>query len=378
MAEAGGDMGKDLESFLDLWIEAVRERGITSVAELVVDDSVFDRAYVHPTWPRDQLNRRYSAQVSGVVFHLNRLHFYPVPVSGQRPSLGGFEPRTSELRITNNATSNRGRHDSDTVWIARRLGTNDLTFYGNVKHRYRTAVPVTVHDMPSLFGGIFAERLRRLGITVGDVRLSKPIEIPSEGDTIGPVIVTPLTTVVTRCNRDSQNLYAECLLKRMGFAMTGQPGSFLNGAAIVRHVVHERLSNPALSTKLRIVDGSGLSRSDRVAPVMLTAWLNSFHNDEQLGEAFLDSLARGGSSGTLVKRLTPDTVDGAQVQAKSGFINGVSCLSGYVTMPDGRRRCFSIMINDLQAPVRRAKDLQDRIVAAIAADMTAGVAQGKN
>ena len=57
------------------------------------------------------------------------------------------------------------------------------------------------------------------------------------------------------------------------------------------------------------------------------------------------------------------------MQAKSGYIKGVSCLSGYVTAPDGRRRCFSIMINELRGPVRRAKDLQDRIVMAIVEDM---------
>ncbi|MCP3904390.1 MAG: D-alanyl-D-alanine carboxypeptidase/D-alanyl-D-alanine-endopeptidase, partial [Planctomycetes bacterium] len=49
--------------------------------------------------------------------------------------------------------------------------------------------------------------------------------------------------------------------------------------------------------------------------------------------------------------------------------NGVSCLSGYITMPDGRRRCFSIMINDIDVPIGRAKDLQDRIVLAIVEDM---------
>jgi D-alanyl-D-alanine carboxypeptidase len=58
------------------------------------------------------------------------------------------------------------------------------------------------------------------------------------------------------------------------------------------------------------------------------------------------------------------------VQAKTGYINQVSCLSGYVTMSDGRRRAFSVLMNDL-APgtVSVAKKLQDQIVTAIAEDM---------
>ena len=61
------------------------------------------------------------------------------------------------------------------------------------------------------------------------------------------------------------------------------------------------------------------------------------------------------------------------MQAKSGYIRSVSCLSGYVTAPDGRRRSFSIMVNGLQqaGTVARAKRLQEGIVSAIAVDMTA-------
>jgi D-alanyl-D-alanine carboxypeptidase/D-alanyl-D-alanine-endopeptidase (penicillin-binding protein 4) len=151
--------------------------------------------------------------------------------------------------------------------------------------------------------------------------------------------------------------------------MTGEPGSWINGAAIVRGIVHERLGTAAMNAHLVVADGSGLSRLNRVEAETLTAWLNSFHNDERLGSLFIESLAVGGASGTLEKRLGTAETDGAIVQAKSGYINGVSCLSGYVTRSDGRRRCFSIMINDLTAPVSRAKMLQDRIVRAIALDM---------
>ena len=101
----------------------------------------------------------------------------------------------------------------------------------------------------------------------------------------------------------------------------------------------------------------------------MTAWLNSFHNDAERGRVFLESLAVAGESGTLEKRFR-DQIVPAEIRAKSGYINGVSCLSGYVSTSDGQRRCFSIMVNDLQVPVRRAKRMQERVVAAIVEDMT--------
>jgi D-alanyl-D-alanine carboxypeptidase/D-alanyl-D-alanine-endopeptidase (penicillin-binding protein 4) len=366
--------GLDVEGFLDLWVQPVVQAGVERICELLVDDRVFDREFVHPTWPRDQLNRRYCAQVAGLSFHLNVLHFYPKPRPGQRPSLHDVLPKVDWMQIRNQATSRDGVHDQNDVWIARRIGTNELIFYGNVKHPYRTnPVPVTIHDVPDFFATLLADRLRKAGIDVQTTGVVEPDAPASDGRLIAPVIYTPISTIVTRCNRDSENLYAECLLKRMGHALTGQPGSWLNGAAIVRHVVHERLDDPALSSLLAVADGSGMSRDDRIAPALLTAWLNSFHNDERLGAIFLDSLAVGGESGTLSRNrpgLQTSRLDGAIVQAKSGYINGVSCLSGYVTASDGRRRCFSIMVNDLKAPVRRAKDLQADIVRMIALDMT--------
>ncbi|MCI0365091.1 MAG: D-alanyl-D-alanine carboxypeptidase, partial [Phycisphaerales bacterium] len=57
---------------------------------------------------------------------------------------------------------------------------------------------------------------------------------------------------------------------------------------------------------------------------------------------------------------------------KTGYISNVSCLSGYVTTPDGRRRSFSVLVNGLKSGVvSSAKKLQDQIVAAIAEDLAA-------
>ena len=232
-------------------------------------------------------------------------------------------------------------------------------------------VPVTVHNVPEFFAQLLADRLKRAGVTVEGHRAVNPPEGEFTGRLLEPVITTPLSTAITRCNTDSKNIYAECLLKRIGYARTGQPGSWTNGTAIVRLVIHERLANRILSSNVVIADASGLSRENRIAPGTMTAWLNSFVTDETLEPVFISSLAHAGVSGTLAKRFKDTDLHGAQVQAKTGFINGVSCLSGCVTMPDGRRRCFSIMVNDIPAHrmVYQAKRMQEKIVAAIATDM---------
>lgn len=364
--------GIGIEAFLDFWIQPVVASGIKHVSELIVCDRIFDREFVHSTWPVDQLNRRYCAEVAGLNFHTNVLHFYPRPGSdGGRPNVTNFEPHASWLEIGNSATSRTGSDDPNSVWIARQHHTNTLRFYGNVKHAYRVPVPVTVHNMPEFFGRLLAERLRAAGVKVDAVRLPVPEEPLFTGELIAPVISTPLATIVQRCNRDSQNLYAEAMLKRVGAALTQQPGSWLNGATMIRHAVHERLGSATLAASVIVADGSGLSRDNRVSPETLTAWLNTFHDDDELGPIFIDSLAEPGGEGTLRNRFRSVNLHGMEVHAKSGYISGVSCLTGYVTAPDGRRRTFAVMLNDIPdaLTLRRARELQEQIVSIIAGDL---------
>lgn len=375
--QVGDTEGVDVETFLRLWTRAVKEAGVTSVREVIVDDRIFDREFVHPTWPVEQLNRRYCAEVAGFNFHLNTLHFFPKPTRGSRPNISEFTPHARWLDVANSGTNRTGEGDSNTAWLARAPGSNDLRFHGNVKFAYRVPVPVTLHDMPTFFARLFSDRLESAGITVREHRVSDSTDPRSTGEVVGPIISTGIGTVITRANRDSNNLYAEALLKRCGAEISKQPGSWMNGSAVARHAIHERLGNPGLVEGVVIADGSGLSRDNRVSPQTLSAWLNTFHRDSTLGPIFLESLAEPLTPGTLSKRFRNTNLHGTRVQAKSGYINGVSTLSGFVTSADGTRRSFSIMVNDIpgSGTLQRARQLQEQIVSLIAADIAVAPAQ---
>lgn len=375
-----GKEGLDDEQFIAIWVNSVVEAGITEISEIVVDDRVFDRNFVHPDWPKDQLERHYCAQVSGLNFHQNVFYFYPRLSNTMRPNISFYFPKAPWLEILNRGTTRRGTDERDSAWVSRKPGTNNLTFHGNVKGTYRKPVRVTSNDMPNFFASLMKDRLQKAGIKVAGARTAMSHEPKSQGKQIGPIILTPISTVITRCNRESVNLYAEALLKRVGHEMTNEPGSWENGAAIVRHIVHERLGKPNLAKQIRISDGSGLSRDNKVAAQTMTAWLNTFHHDEIAGEMFIKSIAVAGKEGTVRNRFRNVDLHGSEVRAKSGYINKVSCLSGYVTMPDGQRRSFSILVNGLGGPdaLSHAKKMQERIVSAIAWNMDGAVVQVQN
>ena len=68
-----------VDQFVDRLVDSVKKAGVSGIREVVVDDRVFDRDYVHPDWPKEQLSRAYCAEVSGLNFHANLLNVYVTP-----------------------------------------------------------------------------------------------------------------------------------------------------------------------------------------------------------------------------------------------------------------------------------------------------------
>jgi len=193
----------EFEQLVALWVDAARKGGVKHVGRLVMDDRVFDREFVHETWPRDQLNRWYCAQVAGINFNDNCLDVYPQPTSVGRPPNVTVLPIAPFITSSNRATTSR----SDSFWISRKLGTNQITYWGKVKYERTEPVHVTVHDPPMVFGRVLSDRLTRAGIKVDHVVRASDADDFAQAHTLHTV-QTRLWEVVSRCNKDSQNLFA--------------------------------------------------------------------------------------------------------------------------------------------------------------------------
>jgi D-alanyl-D-alanine carboxypeptidase/D-alanyl-D-alanine-endopeptidase (penicillin-binding protein 4) len=343
---------------------AVSKAGMTEVREIIVDDRVFDREYVHPTWPADQLDRGYCAEVCGLNFHANVLAFFPRPnpEGAGTPPLFSMQPEAPWLRIDVRARTVADGKNS--VWITREDASNQFTLRGDVRFPAQVPVEVTYHNPAEFFGRLLAQQLVTAGIRVapmpGGVQGDRAVRLAGEQEQLPAgaaiaVIRTPITEVLHRCNSDSENLYAESLLKRMGHAVTREPGSWANGASVLRMMITERIGAHAAAATT-ITDGSGMSRQNLVAPATLTAWLGNIAADTALADTFIESLAVPGQ-GTLRARFQNTRLQN-QLHAKSGYITGVRTLSGYLTHENGRRVAFSIMCNDVTTDEERREALE--------------------
>ena len=369
------------EDLLTQWVDAVKQTGETHFARLIVDDTVFDQQMVHPSWPEGQLHKHYCAQVAGINFHDNCLHILPSPASrvGAAPRYELY-PDSPFLTVFNSAVTGKANE----VWMDRKPGTNELTLKGRVKSTFYSPIRVTLNDPPVYLAQLLIDRLGKAGIQVDQVgRLVPGQALPA----YQPIhrVETVLPAVLRRTNQDSMNLFAEALLKRMGHALTGSSGSWENGAAAIRHALTNRLGTHA--TGATIADGSGLSRDNKVTARVLAELLQSMHQDAEKGPIFLASLSYNGKvepnesmgDGTLDGRFRK-LPTGHWVYGKSGYIRGVSSLSGYLIITDPNAAtepgkptptqhtiAFSFLFNGFPPSISNAsmKDLQDRMVEVI-------------
>ena len=359
---------------------ALAKSGPRRASEIVLDDRIFDGARVHPGWPIDQLNKWYCAEVAGLNFHTNVLTFY-LSAGDDRNAVAGvtpivrLEPAVDGvgrwISIRNKAkTVSKGRH---TAWVARAVGAraaNEFTVFGEVRLGASAGIDAAVHDPPAFLGSLLAEHLEALGVAVPRDAEGRPVvRRPSvnerfEGFKPAAVVRTAMPDLLKRANTNSQNLYAEALLKRIAYEVTHEPGSWQSGAAVIRMLITDDLG-PEYANTTTIDDGSGLSRGNRVAPGTLTAWLADLAGRPGIGDAFVESLPEPGE-GTLRRRFRGDTIRN-RVYAKSGSINGVRCLSGYVMSDNGNAVAFSVMVNDIThgGQIRDALELHEGVVLAI-------------
>ena len=206
------------------------------------------------------------------------------------------------------------------------------------------------------------DALRRAGVGIG--RKIRRGTAPKPGENVAEVAAVsspPISDLVRLTNVPSNNFLAEMLLKAIGGAF-GDRGSTSEGISVVREFAADR------GAAFKGENGSGLSRRDRASPASVGALLVSMleqENAEQkrLREAFIQSLAVAGRSGTLAGRMRGSAAAGRCV-AKTGTLTGVSALSGYCFRANGEATAFSILNN--RVDTTRARSAQDRMTALIA------------
>jgi D-alanyl-D-alanine carboxypeptidase/D-alanyl-D-alanine-endopeptidase (penicillin-binding protein 4) len=169
----------------------------------------------------------------------------------------------------------------------------------------------------------------------------------------------PLSEIAKPLIKDSINLYAESVLR----LATGPAGARTTDAVL--DAARVRLEGWGIPKEgIQIVDGSGLSRRDVIAPETLAILLQRFY-DPSGASPFMQTLAIAGRDGSLASRMKGTAAEGNAV-GKTGSMSNIRTFAGYVKTADGEPLVFAIMANNFEGPASGVTATIDRIVVSLA------------
>lgn len=336
----------------------IRYNGIRRVTgKLVVDDSYFDQNYQGRGW-KNYGASAYSAQISALSLNYNTVDIWIRPgIPGQAAEVA-LDPPNQYFEVVNQTrTGGRTR-----LHITRSMNgnRNRVVISGSISSQARPEKESINLENPALYAGyVFKYLLQKHGVILeGGVEQNKT---PGNAYELARTESRPLRDIISDLNKHSINLIAENLLKYMGALFEGQPGSAEKGAKVIHERFLTQMVGLKTTTGIAIADGSGLSPLNRVTAFALARVLMYMYEQFDVGADFISSLAISGVDGTLHARLnSPDLK--RKIRAKTGFINGVSSLSGYLHTKKNETLVFSFLMNHITG-IYAARTAQDQLCA---------------
>ncbi len=338
--------------------EALKDRGITRInGDIIGDDSYFDSNSPVKGWTAQALRSLYGAPISALSVNNNVLWVHTRPTTHKQRVIVTLEPRTSHFNIRNLAKTG-GRRARNTISARLIRGTNTIVVSGTLPSSRTASQHVLLEKSAEVAAAMLQDELKKQGIEVGGKISSYNFGHISESEQQAWKLLAehqspPLIRALEIINKKSQNLHAEMLLRTLGAEFKGMG---TNEAGL--QVVNEFLVDAGIdSERIRLNDGCGLSRENFLTPRFQTSLLH-FLSQRYYFDLFRNTLAVSGTDGTLRNRLSATEVRGS-IHAKTGTLNGVTTLAGYMTTKSGRNLVFSIFANRANATARVKKTIDE-------------------
>lgn len=333
-------MHKDIKKL----IRKAKKSGLRTISgNIWLDDSAFNGYERAVGWPWDILGVCYSAPSSAISLNQNCVQaaLYTQKNGKTRVNV----PSHQSIFVTTNVRT-VSKSEKKQQFCDLELSTTPFNNYqlsGCLVERNKPLpLNFAIQDTFLYSQEVIRKELKAQGISFkGQVVKGKP---QAQGKVLAQHHSAPLPKLIDTMLKKSDNLIADNLTKALGSYYYQQPGSFSNGTAAIKDILKQK-ANINLSNS-RLVDGSGLSRNNRITAKQLTDVLNYIYkNDDQL--KLLRHLPTAGMNGTLQYRrsMRIDPVKG-NITAKSGSLYGTYNMAGFATTSAGEPLLFVQLISN--------------------------------
>lgn len=193
------------------------------------------------------------------------------------------------------------------------------------------------------FASSLYQALKDDGVAFSADKAYSSLSVPLDHKTYGLTsLYTPLPIILKRMMKNSDNFYAESMLLNLCDLRDVNKWTYNSCTQKVKEMVGKAGGR---TSDYIIDDGSGLSHSNKTTPIIETQILRYAYHNKDIYELLYESLPIAGVDGTLSSRMI-GTPAYRNVRAKTGTVNGVQTLAGYVKASNGHFLAFSIMVNN--------------------------------
>jgi serine-type D-Ala-D-Ala carboxypeptidase/endopeptidase (penicillin-binding protein 4) len=322
----------------DLW-----HRGIRQIGEIVLDDSYFDAEKWGPGWEQETTDKAYAAPVGALSLNHNAVAIYVSPGTrpGQRARVE-LEPDADCFVLQNGVTTIRddGRRKLRPHTYAEGERTR-VAVEGRLPARSEPVVLYRrVTDPAMYFGQTLRLALKQRRIQVGARVKRGPV--PESAALLASYDSDELSNIIRDMNKVSSNFIAEMLVKTLGAELKGPPGTWPKGIEVTQELLAE-VGIARGSYQLR--NGSGLNDTNRFSAHQMIMVLTTVWKRFPIAADFVSSLGIAARDGTMRLRMEGTEAAG-RLRAKTGTLEKVTALSGFVQSVGGDRFAFSVLVND--------------------------------
>ncbi len=356
-----GDPSLSIQDVYGL-MKALKAKGIDSIhGNVILDESVFSGPYYGLGWPQDDLAYCYAAPVAGSIINENCMALQVHMNKKGKPAVQQYTtnfPVVNQLQLVGKSALRT------CVFQPTITSNNSILLQGCLPRRANWGFAFAIKNPQSYARQVVQVGLAKAGIAItGKVSMGKT---PGKTTLLASHASKNLQALLSYMLKRSDNVYAGAMTKLLGSAYYGV-GSYKGGANAIIAILGGRIGTSFKPPYLE--DGSGESEYNLISPQQLTQVYRYMYAQPQLINTFMKSLVISGQrGGTLSYRLTKNGLAG-HVFGKTGTINSVSTLSGYLDLPGKPTIIFAIMMNGVARNFNHARYVQDQIVQTIASNI---------
>lgn len=327
--------------------QQLKQAGIRQIDRLILDDTYLGGTLVNPNWEWEDIQAGYGAPLNSLIVNQNAIHLQLVPQRlGEPLGIVWEDAIAAQTWQVENRSQTVAPQAPEFVTVGRDLSRPVAKIAGHLRVGSEPEpVAIAVVNPTEHFGQRWQQVLEVQGITVKEIRVTTT-PIPAGAIVRATWQSPPLAELLQETNQYSNNFYAEALLAILGREkMPVAPDQSPTEAGLA--VMVGTLSQLGIDAEgYALADGSGLSRRNLATPTAFVQTLQTMARSPHAA-TYRHSLAVMGKTGTLRRRLAHATLP--PIQAKSGAMQGIASLSGYLERPDASPLVFSILINQSTA-----------------------------